>query len=174
LYRFGHQIQPRSRITGRTAAGPCRTNVTGGMSSHRMDEAFGEDYVLPPDRSYCETCAGVASIMFSWRLLLATGPRYADLIERTLYNIVATSLGEDGRSSYANTLHQRHPDSEVPLNDDGVCMPAGAKATTTADGIQIPGVVRRHQAQPQRRTRRSDNRRHRGADQRGARATLWS
>jgi DUF1680 family protein len=142
-----------------------RTYITGGMGSHHMDEAFGEDYVLPPDRSYCETCAGVASIMFSWRLLLATGePRYADLIERTLYNIVATSLGDDGRSFfYANTLHQRHPNSEVPLNDDGVCIRGGSGrrqawyevsccppnlartlaslggylATSTADGIQI-------------------------------------
>ncbi|MEQ4726188.1 beta-L-arabinofuranosidase domain-containing protein [Nonomuraea sp. B19D2] len=146
-----------------------RTYITGGMGSHHMDEAFGEDYVLPPDRSYCETCAGVASIMFSWRLLLATGePRYADLVERTLYNIVATSLGDDGRSFfYANTLHQRHPDSEVPLNDDGVCIRGGSGrrqawyevsccppnlartlaslggylATTTADGIQIHQYV---------------------------------
>ncbi|MEV4355259.1 beta-L-arabinofuranosidase domain-containing protein [Nonomuraea sp. NPDC049625] len=142
-----------------------RTYITGGMGSHHMDEAFGEDHVLPPDRSYCETCAGVASIMFSWRLLLATGdPRHADLIERTLYNIVATSLGEDGRSFfYANTLHQRHPSGDVPLNDDGVCIRGGAGlrqawyevsccppnlartlaslggylATTTSDGIQI-------------------------------------
>jgi DUF1680 family protein len=37
-----------------------RTYITGGMGSHHMDEAFGDDFVLPPDRSYCETCAGVA------------------------------------------------------------------------------------------------------------------
>ena len=69
-----------------------RTYLTGGQGSHHQDEAFGDDFVLPPDRAYSETCAGVASIMFSWRLLLASGdPRYADLIERTLYNVVATS-----------------------------------------------------------------------------------
>jgi DUF1680 family protein len=76
-----------------------------------MDESFGDDFVLPPDRAYSETCAGVGSIMFSWRMLLADGDaRYADLIERTLYNVVATSPSDDGRSFfYANTLHQRVP-----------------------------------------------------------------
>ena len=96
-----------------------RTYVTGGMGSHHQDEAFGEDFVLPSDRAYCETCAGIASVMLAWRLLLATGkPQYANLIERTLYNIVATSPGEDGRSFfYANTLHQRTTTSEV-LSDE--------------------------------------------------------
>ncbi|BCW05833.1 beta-L-arabinofuranosidase domain-containing protein [Arthrobacter sp. NtRootA1] len=105
-----------------------RTYITGGMGSHHMDEAFGDDFVLPPDRSYCETCAGVASVMFSWRLLLATGEaKYADLIERTLYNIVATSPAPDGRSFfYANTLHQRTSVGEAPLNEDGVCIRGGS------------------------------------------------
>lgn len=105
-----------------------RTYLTGGMGSHHMDEAFGEDFVLPPDRSYCETCAGVASILFSWRLLLATGKsEYADLIERTLYNVVATSPSADGRAFfYANTLHQRVEHVPPSLNDDGVVIRGGA------------------------------------------------
>ncbi|MCX4760277.1 glycoside hydrolase family 127 protein [Streptomyces sp. NBC_01275] len=86
-----------------------RTYLTGGMGSHHRDESFGDDFVLPPDRAYSETCAGVASVMLSWRLLLATGePRFADLAERTLFNVVATSPSEDGRAFfYANTLHRR-------------------------------------------------------------------
>jgi len=88
-----------------------RTYITGGMGSHHQDESFGEDFELPADRAYCETCAGVGSLMLSWRLLLATGePRYADLMERTLHNVIATSPGRDGHSFfYANTLHQRVP-----------------------------------------------------------------
>ncbi len=86
-----------------------RTYLTGGQGSHHQDEAFGEDWELPPDRAYSETCAGIASVMFSWRLLLAEGdPAYADLIERTLFNVVATSPSADGTAFfYANTLHQR-------------------------------------------------------------------
>ncbi|WNM23740.1 glycoside hydrolase family 127 protein [Demequina capsici] len=86
-----------------------RTYLTGGMGSRHQDEGFGEDWELPPDRAYCETCAGVASTMLAWRLLLATGdPRYADLMERTLYNVVAAAPDEDGTAFfYANPLHVR-------------------------------------------------------------------
>ncbi|MCX5337237.1 glycoside hydrolase family 127 protein [Streptomyces sp. NBC_00140] len=95
-----------------------RTYLTGGMGSHHRDESFGDDFVLPPDRAYSETCAGVASVMLSWRLLLATGePRFADLAERTLFNVVATSPAEDGRSFfYSNTLHRRRRGT-VPAAD---------------------------------------------------------
>ncbi|MFC7533842.1 glycoside hydrolase family 127 protein [Actinoplanes sp. GCM10030250] len=86
-----------------------RTYVTGGMGSRHQDEAFGDDFMLPPDRAYSETCAGVGSVMLAWRLLLAEGDvRYADLIERTLFNVIATSPSDDGtRFFYTNTLHQR-------------------------------------------------------------------
>lgn len=96
-----------------------RTYITGGMGAHHRDESFGEDFVLPADRAYAETCAGVASVMLSWRLLLATGKaRYADLMERTLYNVIAASPAQDGRSFfYANTLHQRTAGT-VPTADE--------------------------------------------------------
>ncbi|WP_353080908.1 glycoside hydrolase family 127 protein [Tessaracoccus lapidicaptus] len=86
-----------------------RTYVTGGMGSRHTGEAFGEDFELPPDRSYSETCAGIGAIMLSQRLLLATGEAdYADMVERILYNIVATSPAEDGHGFfYANTLYRR-------------------------------------------------------------------
>lgn len=95
-----------------------RTYVTGGMGSHHRDESFGDDFVLPPDRAYAETCAGVASVMLSWRLLLATGePRFADLAERTLFNVLAASPSEDGRSFfYANTLHRRRRGTAPPAD----------------------------------------------------------
>jgi DUF1680 family protein len=86
-----------------------RTYLTGGIGARHQDEAFGEDFALPPDRAYSETCASVGSVMLSWRLLLAQGdPRYADLIERILFNVIATSPSDDGtRFFYTNTLHQR-------------------------------------------------------------------
>lgn len=85
--------------------------LTGGLGSRHAREAFGDAYELPPDRCYNETCAAIASIQWSWRLLLATGQaRYADLIERTLYNAFAASTSADGeRFFYVNPL-QRRPD----------------------------------------------------------------
>jgi DUF1680 family protein len=95
-----------------------RTYITGGVGSHHQDEAFGDDFELPPDRAYAETCAGIASVMLSWRLLLASGEdKYADLIERTLLNNVLASPRADGQAFYyANTLHQRTP-GRVPDED---------------------------------------------------------
>jgi DUF1680 family protein len=100
----------------------CRTYLTGGMGSRHQDESFGDDFELPPDRAYAETCAAIGSVMLSWRLLLATGePRFAELIERTLFNNVISSPRADGRAFfYVNTLHQRTPgtipDEFTPTN----------------------------------------------------------
>jgi DUF1680 family protein len=83
--------------------------LTGGVGSRYDGEAFGEAYELPPDQCYCETCAAIGSLMWNWRLLLITGEgRYADLIERTLYNGILSSPSLDGRHFfYANPLMLR-------------------------------------------------------------------
>ncbi len=88
-----------------------RTYLTGGMGAHHEGESFGDDFELPPDRAYSETCAGVGAAMVGERLLLATGdPVHADLVERVLLNVVATSPAQDGHGFfYTNTLHQREP-----------------------------------------------------------------
>ncbi|MGY1601694.1 glycoside hydrolase family 127 protein [Geodermatophilus sp. SYSU D00815] len=118
-------LEAVTRQTRHTLA--TRTYLTGGMGAHHEGESFGLDHELPPDRAYSETCAGVASVMLAHRLLLATGgPEYADTVERTLFNVVATSPAADGRAFfYTNTLHQRVPGA-VPPPD--VASPRAASA----------------------------------------------
>jgi DUF1680 family protein len=144
-----------------------RTYLTGGMGSRHSGEAFGEDFELPPDRAYAETCAGVASVMLCWRLLLATGEaKYADLAERTLYNVVAASPATDGRAFfYANPLQVRvpgrlpDPDAENPRVESPLrapwfsvaCCPtnlartlaalSGYVATADDRGIQVQQIT---------------------------------
>jgi DUF1680 family protein len=86
-----------------------RTYLTGGVGSRHRDEAFGDPYELPPDRAYNETCAAIASVMLAWRLLLASGEsKYADLIERTMFNGVLAGSALDGTSFfYVNPLQRR-------------------------------------------------------------------
>ena len=94
-----------------------KTYLTGGVGAHHLDESFGDQYELPNERAYTETCAAIASVMLSWRLLLATGKaRYADLIERTLYNglLAGVSLSGD-KYLYVNPLQRR----------DGHALPDG-------------------------------------------------
>ena len=141
-----------------------KTYLTGGVGSRHAQEAFGDRYELPSDRAYTETCAAIASIHWSWRLLLATGEgRYADLIERTLYNGFAASTSTDGtRFFYVNPLQRRHDHLEG--DDPGrrhewfscACCPPNIMrlvaslghylATTTDDGLAVhqfaPGTIR--------------------------------
>ena len=86
-----------------------KTYLTGGLGSRWDGEAFGDPFELPSDEAYCETCAAIASIQWSWRLLLATGDaRYADLIERTLYNGFIAGVSTSGDEYfYVNALQVR-------------------------------------------------------------------
>ncbi|CAA9449632.1 MAG: GH127 / GH146 [uncultured Rubrobacteraceae bacterium] len=87
-----------------------RMYVSGGLGSRHEGEAFGGDFELPNARAYTETCAAIASVMWNWRMLMLRGDaRYADLIERTLYNAVLPGVSLDGG----------HYFYENPLEDDG-------------------------------------------------------
>ncbi|MEU0072999.1 beta-L-arabinofuranosidase domain-containing protein [Streptomyces sp. NPDC006332] len=86
-----------------------KTHLTGGLGSHHDQEDFGDPYELPNERAYCETCAAIASIQWSWRMALLTGEaRYSDLIERTLFNGFLAGVSLDGeRWLYVNPLQVR-------------------------------------------------------------------
>ncbi|MEA3345793.1 MAG: glycoside hydrolase family 127 protein, partial [Chloroflexota bacterium] len=86
-----------------------KMHITGGFGARFVGESFGEAYELPSDRCYCETCASIASMMWNWRMLLATGePRYADVLERSLYNGFLSGVSLDGRRYfYVNPLQSR-------------------------------------------------------------------
>ncbi|MGY4923365.1 glycoside hydrolase family 127 protein [Streptomyces sp. 900105755] len=86
-----------------------KTHLTGGLGAHHDQEEFGDPYELPNERAYCETCAAIASVQWSWRMALLTGEaRYSDLIERTLYNGFLAGVSLDGeRWLYVNPLQVR-------------------------------------------------------------------
>ena len=87
-----------------------KTYVTGGIGSRWDWEQFGDHYELSPDRAYAESCAAIGSVQWTWRMLLATGEaRYADLVERTLYNAFLPGVSLAGTEYfYVNALQLRH------------------------------------------------------------------
>lgn len=91
-----------------------RMYVTGGLGSTSEGESFTEDYDLPNETAFAETCAAVGNVLWSQRMFELTGDgMYVDVLERALYNGLLVGVSLDGRRfSYSNPLttdgdHQR-------------------------------------------------------------------
>ena len=80
--------------------------VTGGVGAAHQGERFTLDYDLPEESSYCETCAAIGLVFWSHRLLHLEGDgRYADVMERALYNGTLSGVSLSGdRFFYVNPL----------------------------------------------------------------------
>lgn len=83
-----------------------RLYITGGLGPSKDNEGFTSDYDLPNDTAYAETCASIALVFWAQRMLALTGDgRYADEMERALYNNVLAGVSLDGtRYFYDNVL----------------------------------------------------------------------
>ena len=122
--------------------------ITGGVGQRYQGETFGLPYELPSDRCYCETCAQIASIMWNWRMLLVTGEsRFADVIERTLFNGFLSGVSLDGKHFfYMNPLSSQGGYERPEWQGTACCPPNVMRllasldnyiATTNEDGLQI-------------------------------------
>ncbi len=82
-----------------------KMHLTGGVGAFAGDEKFGPDYVLPND-AYLETCAAVGAGFFHENMfLLFKEGKYADELERVLYNGVLGGVSLQGNSYfYENPL----------------------------------------------------------------------
>lgn len=80
--------------------------ITGGIGSTRLGEAFTYPFDLPNDAAYSETCAAIGLVFFARRMLqMEADSRYADVMERALYNTVLAGMALDGKSFfYVNPL----------------------------------------------------------------------
>jgi uncharacterized protein len=86
-----------------------RMYLTGGLGSQGFGERFSIDYDLPGDTAYAETCASIALVFWAWRMLLVDpDSRYADVLERALYNGVLSGMSADGQTFfYVNPLEAK-------------------------------------------------------------------
>ncbi len=80
--------------------------LTGAIGASGEWEAFSKDYDLPPDRAYAETCAQIGLVFFAKAMLdMEPDGKYADVIERCLYNSTISGMQLDGRHFfYVNPL----------------------------------------------------------------------
>jgi DUF1680 family protein len=80
--------------------------LTGGIGARHGGESFGEAYELPNKTAYCETCAAIGLVFWAHRMNLLYGEaKYADVIERTIYNGILSGVSLDGKLFfYVNPL----------------------------------------------------------------------
>lgn len=83
--------------------------ITSGLGPAESNEGFTDDYDLPNPTAYAETCASVALIFWSQRMLhFDLDGRYADVLERALFNGALTGLSQDGEHYfYSNPLESK-------------------------------------------------------------------
>lgn len=118
-------VEKKMQITG----GVCP--VHKGLSSRSFEpgkrvilndevhEAAAMPYDLPNSTAYNETCGQIGNMMWNWRMLSITGQaRFADVMERNLYNSILSGINVEGRGwSYTNPLKWYGPDHELLSND---------------------------------------------------------
>jgi hypothetical protein len=88
-------------VTGR------KMYVTGGIGDSSLrNEGFSRPYFLPNDTAYAETCASVGMALWNQRMALLCGDaKYADIVEREIYNGLLSGVAMDGqRFFYCNRL----------------------------------------------------------------------
>ena len=80
--------------------------ITGAIGATSIGESFTTAYDLPNDLIYGETCASVGLMMFCKRMnALHRSARYADTMERALYNTVLAGISVNGTEFfYVNPL----------------------------------------------------------------------
>jgi DUF1680 family protein len=118
-----------------------RMYLTGGLGAVATQEGFGNDYELPND-GYAETCAASAGGMFSRNMNLLTGDaKYADILERELYNGALAGVSLAGNTYfYTNSLtagpdHRRWEWAGAGLPMTPCCPPMFLKLNSALPGF---------------------------------------
>jgi len=80
--------------------------LTGGIGSRHAHEAFGDNYELPNQTAYNETCAAIGNAMWNHRMFLLHGDaKYMDVVDRVLYNGFLAGISLEGdKFFYPNPL----------------------------------------------------------------------
>jgi len=102
-----------------------RMYITGGIGPSARNEGFTVAYDLPDETAYAETCAAVGMVFWNHRMLQFNGDgKYADVMERELYNGTISGVSLDGtRFFYENPLASRGAHHRQGWFDCACCPP---------------------------------------------------
>ena len=129
--------------------------ITGGIGSTCVGEAFTVPFDLSNAEAYTETCAGIGLMFFSNAMLrFDNNSRYADAIERVLYNGVLSGLSLDVtrffyenpleinlREKYENRVGKRRlPITQRPTHFGCSCCPPNVNRLLPSLGNYVYGA----------------------------------
>jgi DUF1680 family protein len=97
--------------------------LTGGIGSRDTFESFGNDYELPNQTAYTETCAAIGNDLWNHRMFLASGEApFLDVMERILYNGALSGVSSKGDTFfYTNPLESAGGVERVPYFEVACC-----------------------------------------------------
>ncbi|HPW17511.1 MAG TPA: glycoside hydrolase family 127 protein [Candidatus Aminicenantes bacterium] len=110
--------------------------ITGGIGAAGGWEGYGPPYRLPNLTAYAETCANIATFLWNSRMQrLALDAKYADVMERILYNGVLSGISLSGdRFFYPNPLASFGQHERVPWFSCACCPPNVARVLASVPG----------------------------------------
>jgi len=97
--------------------------VTGSIGVQGHGEGFSKPYDLPNADAYCETCAAIGMAYWNHRMTQLKGEaRFADVLERALYNGILSGVSLDGvKFFYVNPLASRGNAHRQPWHGCACC-----------------------------------------------------
>ncbi|HTV71117.1 MAG TPA: beta-L-arabinofuranosidase domain-containing protein, partial [Rhizobiaceae bacterium] len=115
--------------------------ITSGLGPAASNEGFTEDYDLPNDTAYAETCASVALIFWAQRMLhLDLDGKYADVMEQALFNGALTGLSRDGEHYfYSNPLDSDGRHSRWAWHTCPCCTMNSSRLVASVGGYFVSG-----------------------------------
>ena len=110
--------------------------ITGGIGAAGGWEGYGPPYRLPNLSAYAETCANIATFLWNSRMQrLGLDAKYADVMERILYNGVLSGISLSGDLFfYPNPLASFGQHERVPWFSCACCPPNVARILTSVPG----------------------------------------
>ena len=115
--------------------------ITGAIGSIAYGEKFGKDFYLPNDTAYAETCAALALALFARRMAcLHSDSKYADTVERIIYNGFLSGLSIDGTSFFYENAQEI--DLENRKTRPGVHFPITERVKVFGCSCCPPNVTR--------------------------------
>lgn len=122
-----------------------RMYVTGAIGQNPVGEAFSEDFDLPNQTAYAETCATLSLALFARRMsLIDPKSIYADIAEKAIYNAFISGMSLDGKSFFYSNMQEN--DLQVRRRIYGIknniFRPADTRVEVFKTSCCPPNVVR--------------------------------